>query len=247
MKIKNYKKMLAMFKEDDKILDIGGWEKPFNRATHVLDILPYRTRKKQNSFPKGIKERFKKETWILHDIKDPLPFKNNEFDFVVCGHVLEDIKDPVFLAKEIMRISKAGYFEFPNRAFEMKNNVDPFLNSDRYVGFCHHRWLITVLRNKITFVPKTSIHSAYKELRCNKINEKYTGFFWKDSFKIKEVFFKSQKEMLEEATLFKIKNDVLSKKKIEIYFKLNKLFAYLRYLLSPRIILSRYYNSLIKE
>jgi len=182
MKIKNYRKILSILKENDKVLDIGGWERPFNRATHVLDILPFHSRKKINSFPKEMKEHFNKNTWIMHDIKNKLPFNDKEFDFVICGHVLEDIKDPAFLAEEIKRISKSGYFEFPNRAYEMKNNVDPFLNSDRYVGFCHHRWMVEARNGVLIFTPKTLIHSAYKELRCVKVKEKYTGFFWKNSF-----------------------------------------------------------------
>jgi len=192
-------------------------------------------------------ENFSDKTWIIHDIKEKLPFKDKEFDFVICGHVLEDIKDPIFLANEIKRISKAGYFEFPNRAFEMRNNIDPFMNSDRYVGFCHHRWLISTTKSKLTFTPKTSVHSAYKELRCKKVSEKYTGFFWKNDFETKEVFFKSQKEMVKEAAIFKFKNDSIELKYMNNYLLFNKIKSYLRYIINPYIFVSRYYNSTIKE
>ena len=47
---KNYSKIIKVLQGTDKVLDIGGWERPFNRANYVLDILPYSTRKKQNSY-----------------------------------------------------------------------------------------------------------------------------------------------------------------------------------------------------
>ena len=38
-----------MLKKTDKVLDIGAWERPFNRANYVIDLMPYQTRKTQNS------------------------------------------------------------------------------------------------------------------------------------------------------------------------------------------------------
>ena len=44
-----------------------------------------------------------------------LPFKDNEFDFVITSHVIEHVEDFQFFIKEIERISKKGYVELPTR------------------------------------------------------------------------------------------------------------------------------------
>ncbi len=44
-----------------------------------------------------------------------LPFKDNEFDFVITSHVIEHVEDFEFFIKEIERISTQGYIELPTR------------------------------------------------------------------------------------------------------------------------------------
>ena len=57
-----------------------------------------------------------------------LPFKDNEFDFVVASHVLEHVQDPVLFLSEIQRVSSiGGYIEVPtkledNLVFENKKD-----------------------------------------------------------------------------------------------------------------------------
>ena len=45
-----------------------------------------------------------------------LPFRDNEFDFVVASHVLEHVQDPVLFLSEIQRVSSiGGYIEVPTK------------------------------------------------------------------------------------------------------------------------------------
>ena len=134
-------KILKNLKPIDKVLDIGGWDKPFNRANYVLDIHPFETRGFHGS-QGGNKEFFNKKKWIIHDVnsKYRLPFRDNQFDFVICSHILEDIRDPIWLCSEIMRIGKAGYIEVPSLKVELTKGV-----MDRsYAGYYHHRWLVEI-------------------------------------------------------------------------------------------------------
>src|SRR4051812_15068559 len=118
-------KVLASIKPDDLVLDVGGWACPFNRANYVLDAEPYETRGfyEKNGLTKsqgGEKEYFTKETWIQRDIcnKTPWPFADKQFDFCICSHILEDIRDPLYVSSELMRVSKRGYIEVPSRVLE---------------------------------------------------------------------------------------------------------------------------------
>ena len=46
---------------------------------------------------------------IVHDIeKFPWPFKDNEFDEILCKNVLEHVNDPITVMEEIWRISKSN-------------------------------------------------------------------------------------------------------------------------------------------
>ena len=56
-----------------------------------------------------------------------LPFKDNEFDFVIASHVIEHVKDVNTFIKELTRVSSKGYIELPtiledNLVFENKKD-----------------------------------------------------------------------------------------------------------------------------
>ena len=65
----------------------------------------------------GILKKFLKKklnfTRIYPDQK--LPFKDKEFDYVICAHVIEHVNDPIMFKSEIERIGKAGYIELPDK------------------------------------------------------------------------------------------------------------------------------------
>ena len=146
--IKNTKKILKKLSSADIVLDIGGWACPFNRANIVIDIMPYESHG-IHGYRGSKTEFFSKDTWIIHDVssRKRLPFRNKEIDFVVCSHVLEDIRDPIRLCSELIRIGKSGYIEVPSRIVESIIGLD----GRRYAGYPHHHWLIDIFWNKIIF------------------------------------------------------------------------------------------------
>ena len=58
---------------------------------------------------------FYKDKKFIRIKEKKLPFRDNEFDFVITSHVIEHIEDFQFFIKEIERISKQGYIELPTR------------------------------------------------------------------------------------------------------------------------------------
>jgi hypothetical protein len=188
---KNAKKILESLDIKDSVLDIGGWASPFNRANYVVDIYPYETRGGQGS-QGGNKEFFTKNTWINHDVssKKSLPFKDNQFDFVICSHILEDVRDPVFLCSEIMRVGKRGYFEVPSEIVELTRGVA----NNSYCGYYHHRWLVRIENNSLKFRFKPHfIHNNWKYhfpksfLKKLKDEERVSYLFWEKKFDYYEV------------------------------------------------------------
>ena len=75
-----------------RVLDAGGWYRPFNLATHVIDLNPYESRRVDDALDPEDDERFTADTWIVQDVcNSPWPFPDKTFDFVVCSHLLEDV------------------------------------------------------------------------------------------------------------------------------------------------------------
>ena len=85
-----------------KILDIGCGYRANQYATVIADIL-------------DLKNFYKNKKFVKLEKNKSLPFKDNEFDFVVASHVIEHVDDFEFFIKELERISNKGYIELPSR------------------------------------------------------------------------------------------------------------------------------------
>lgn len=203
---------LKRIRPGDRVLDIGGWACPFNRADWVLDAQPWETRGyyKTIGMPAsqgGEREFFTKETWVVRDIcsREPFPFPDKFFDFVICSHTLEDIRDPIGVCSEIQRVGKRGYIEVPSRLVETCRG-----HEDRQIaGLSHHRWLIEIAGNRIRFMPKFHcIHSRWRYsfppsfMKRLTPLEKIAFLWWEGSFDFEEVVIVKGSEVLENLDTF---------------------------------------------
>lgn len=158
--------LLTRLSPSDLVLDVGGWASPFNRAQWILDAEPFETRGYYATFggPRsqgGETEWFTRDTWVRRDICDhtPWPFRDKQFDFAVCSHTLEDIRDPLCVCSELIRVAKRGYIEVPSREWETCRGIE----RPGQAGLSHHRWLITIKDDNILFLPKYHlIHSHWR-------------------------------------------------------------------------------------
>jgi SAM-dependent methyltransferase len=150
----------SMLSPSDVVLDVGGWAKPLARADWVIDLMPFESRGLYGRLGDG-PERFSSERWIQRDIcdRDPWPFEDGQFDFVVCSHTLEDVRDPVWVCGEMQRVARAGYIEVPSRLEEQSVGVH-----GPWVGWSHHRWLVELEPAGIEFVFKSGVLQGRPEL-----------------------------------------------------------------------------------
>jgi hypothetical protein len=188
----NVEKILAQIGPGDRVLDIGGWAQPFNRADVVIDLEPWETRAPWPWRPAqgGDTERFTRESWIRRDIcdKEPYPFGDKEIDFVICSHTLEDVRDPLWVCSEMIRIAKRGYLEVPSRVAESCRGLEP-----GQVGWAHHRWLIDIAGDHVDFQMKYhKIHSHWRfsfparYLRRLSERQRVQFLFWEGGFTYSE-------------------------------------------------------------
>jgi hypothetical protein len=133
------------------VLDAGGWARPLSRADWVIDIEAYATRGAWGQDGDPVAERFSAETWVQRDLcaREPWPFADGQFDFAVCSHTLEDVRDPIWVCSELARVAKAGYIEVPSRIDEQT-----YYRQGPWVGWGHHHWLVDVGDGRIDFVFK---------------------------------------------------------------------------------------------
>jgi len=110
------------------------------------------------------------------------------FDFVICSHLLEDVRDPLFVATKIWQHGRQGSVAVPNKHTEMM-----FYEGQTYVGYCHHRWIFTLKNDLLYALPKHAVCSQFSKSEYHQLltwldREKVSGELfahWQDSFLIK--------------------------------------------------------------
>jgi SAM-dependent methyltransferase len=169
----------------DKVLDIGAGAYPFPHATHLADLYEGETTHRTEPLTRsGL-------PFERCDI-ERLPYKDKEFDFVYCSHVLEHVRNPGRACQELMRIGRRGYIETPTRLSDIMLNFTRFKD--------HHRWHVNVLTNTLIFMewcPRERrdmgindfyfmLHSKYKnpfqDLVHNNRDVFVNMLLWEDSF-----------------------------------------------------------------
>lgn len=190
-----------LLSDADRVLDVGGWAKPLTRADWVIDLLPYETRGLYgyDRAASSDREHFDRETWVQRDICDhePWPFADASFDFAVCAHTLEDVRDPVWVCRELQRVARAGYIEVPSRLEEQCFGVH-----GAWVGWSHHHWLVDVAQDRIEFVFKSRALEGRKDLQVPHASyaalaeeDRVQTLWWDGPFAVRERVFVTADEL----------------------------------------------------
>lgn len=145
---------------DARVVDVGGGAAPFPRADWVLDALPFDARGSLLGDNQRA-ARYSRDTWVQLDLceRTPWPVPDRHFDFAVCSHLLEDVRDPIWICSELSRIARAGYIEVPSRVVEQSVGVE----HPSYAGYYHHRWLISARDGRLEFRHKPHLLHSYRE------------------------------------------------------------------------------------
>lgn len=191
-----------------RVVDVGGGGAPFPRADYVLDLGSYENRARLGRLDIGCPERFSRETWIRTDVcaREPWPFENKFFDYAICSHLLEDVRDPVWVCSELSRVARAGYIETPSRIVEQSRGVEHPV----YAGFYHHRWLVETRDGRLLFRHKShSIHVLREAIVvelgvAQRINPQYEflTFEWEGTIQAEEVIETDEQRVNEELCAF---------------------------------------------
>jgi ubiquinone/menaquinone biosynthesis C-methylase UbiE len=119
-----------------KVLEVGGGHDPHKRSNLIVDKYV------DSNFHRCGDVKVYRHQQFLQADGENLPFEDNQFDYVMCNHVLEHVDDPIKFLKEQSRVAKRGYLEIPSL---MGEYLHPKIS---------HRWLILEIDNKIVMMDK---------------------------------------------------------------------------------------------
>ena len=195
---KNYIQTTLSKNSDWKILDIGCGYSANEFANTICDV-------------QDLSKFYKDKNFIKLENKQ-LPFKDNEFDFVIASHVLEHVKDFKFFINELERVSKKGYIELPtkledNLVFENKNDHLWHMDFDDV----NSKLLIS---NKLQYIEPILTVSMIQNLRENFKGSLVLELYWED--KIDYDFVENDKNM-KKHNLLNLFRKFISKKLRSIY------------------------------
>ncbi|WP_207427307.1 bifunctional 2-polyprenyl-6-hydroxyphenol methylase/3-demethylubiquinol 3-O-methyltransferase UbiG [Pedobacter sp. SYSU D00535] len=126
-------------RKEFRVLDIGGGHNPHPRANVVVDKYI------NDNTHRGRDIRVLHNQEFIHADGEHLPFKDKEFDYVICCHVLEHVENPEQFVAEQSRVAPRGYIETPSLLGEFLAPKES------------HKWVLQEIDNKIVLYEKEKI------------------------------------------------------------------------------------------
>jgi len=139
MKTYVYNKDYLKVRKGLKVLEVGPGNNPTKRADVLIEKFV-----QDNTHRRGDLKIFKHQKLVQADGEN-IPFKNGEFDFVVCSHVIEHTNNPVQFMEEQFRVAGRGYLEAPSLFGEFLAPKDS------------HKWVSLFIDNKLVMYEKSKL------------------------------------------------------------------------------------------
>ncbi len=180
-------------KKTDRVLEIGPGGTPHERADVFLDLDPkYFKDDDEALYQRGAAPPLKTDKPIVYYDGKNFPFKDKEFDYVICSHVIEHVEDIAAFVKELFRITDKGYIEFPTILYDYIYDIPVHPNfvyydkKDRTL-----RWLKKAQTNFSDFKDVqhfffVSVAKGHESLIQSLEKSMMQGFEWFEPFKIKK-------------------------------------------------------------
>lgn len=130
-------------RKSDKVLEVGPGHNPSFRSNVIAEKFV-----DTNYHRCGDVKIFPHQSFVNADGEN-LPFKDKEFDYVICNQVLEHAENPELFVKEQSRVASRGYIETPSLLGE-------FLFPKK-----SHKWVILDIDGKLVMYEKSKMEGNY--------------------------------------------------------------------------------------
>jgi predicted SAM-dependent methyltransferase len=236
-----YPERIKSIKSSDRVLEVGPGGTPFHRSNVLLEkIFDDEEARKQ----RGHVSALTTDKEIVYYEGNRFPFEDNEFDYVICSHVLEHIpsNEIVSFVYELVRVAKKGYLEFPTIYYEYLYNFNVHVTLLNYKkGILYYMDKETSELSRFYEVQKffyKTLEHGYDEIIQNNKQYFFQGFEWSEKLELKSVdsivdLIENNVELeqpkvtiIQDSRLIRLIGKI---KKIKELFNLNYLFRYREY------------------
>lgn len=179
---------------NDRVLEIGPGGSPHPRADIFLDLDPATFKDEEEAlYQRGSAPELKTKKAIVYYDGKTFPFNDNEFDYVICSHVLEHVLEPENFLNELFRVAKKGYIEYPTILYDYIYNIPVHHN---FLYFNEDTQVLSWMRKKDVPLEKFEAVQAFYFLTLNRgydifvqalLTHMMQGFEWEKPFKIQKV------------------------------------------------------------
>jgi FkbM family methyltransferase len=137
-----FSEKVTHIKEGDRVLEVGPGGIPHPRSDVFLDLDPSFFPDEETAlFQRGAANELITEKPIVYYDGREFPFNNDEFDYVICSHVLEHVEDVDYFLSELSRVAKRGYIEYPTIYYDYVYNIPVHLNFLKFNGGNIINWM----------------------------------------------------------------------------------------------------------
>ena len=116
-----FPELIKNIRPNDRVLEIGPGSLPHSRSDVYLEKI---FDEDEADLQRGHAMKVELDKPVIYYKELPLPLKDNEFDYIICSHVLEHVADVDVFTKELFRVAKKGYLEFPTIYYDYIYNFN---------------------------------------------------------------------------------------------------------------------------
>ena len=117
---------LKHISKTDRVLEIGPGGSPHSRSDVFLEMKF--SDEAEESVQRSHCEPLKTEKPVFYYDGTTFPFSDNEFDYIICAQVLEHVNDVELFLKELQRVGRKGYIEFPTIYYDYLYDMPTHIN-----------------------------------------------------------------------------------------------------------------------
>lgn len=125
-----YPESITSIKPNDKVLEVGPGGTPHPRSDCFLEKI-FDT-EEEWEVQRGLVPKLNSEKKTFYYDGNAFPFKDKEFDYVICSHVVEHVENIHEFISELFRVASRGYIEFPTIYYEYLYNFKYHVNFVKY-------------------------------------------------------------------------------------------------------------------
>lgn len=144
MKIRTpYNRYDLRIRKKDNVVEIGSGHNPMYRSDFIVE------KYMDNNYHRGGDVKIYPHQSFVNADGEHLPFRDNEFDYVICNQVLEHVEHPEAFVREQSRIAQRGYIETPS------------LIGEQLFPKKSHKWAILDIDGKLVMYEKARMEENY--------------------------------------------------------------------------------------